>query len=138
MDASEQILRQLRHIKFFTVSIVLSFVMIVGAIAYMTYALSSLVEQSEDSNSFTDQASRLIEEGKEAEALVLCQEREKKRPKDPNVHWYKGKAHYQLGQYAEALKAIQYTHELAPTWREEHTAPYLKAIEEKLGQATKP
>lgn len=138
MDASEQILRQLRHIRLFTALIVLSFVMIAGVVAYMTYALSSLVEQSEDSNSFTDQASRLIEEGKEAEVLVLCQEREKKRPKDPNVHWYKGKAHYQLGQYAEALKAIQYTHELAPTWREGNTAPYLKAIEEKLDRTTKP
>ena len=134
MDPSEQILRQLRHIKWFTAFTALSFIMIAGTFAWVSYELSSSLDKNEESSDFRDEASRLLDEGKEAEALVLCQEREKACPKDPNVHWYKGKAHYQLGQYAEAQKAIQYAHELAPTWREEHTTPYLQAIEEKLGQ----
>jgi Flp pilus assembly protein TadD len=73
-----------------------------------------------------------LQEGKETEVLILVQEREKTFPKDLHVHWYRGKAYYQLGQFKEALEAMQRLHELAPTWREEYTEPYLKAIKEKM------
>jgi tetratricopeptide (TPR) repeat protein len=73
-----------------------------------------------------------LEEGKEPEVLALVLERERTFPKDVHVHWYRGKAYYQLGQFPEALDAMQRLYELAPTWREEYTEPFLKAIKEKL------
>ena len=134
MDTSEQILRQLRWIKWLNTLIALSFVAIAGTIVWATHEMSSSFARADDASVFSDRASKLLDDGKETELLALCEEREKKSPKDPNVHWYRGKAYYQLGQFAEALKAIQRVHELAPTWRQDHTTPYIKAIEEKLAQ----
>lgn len=132
MDTSEQILRQLRWIKWFTALLALAFAAIAGTFIWVTQEVSSSLDQTSDSSTFRDQASALLEEGKETELLTLVKEREIKFPKDPNVYWYRGKAYYQLGRFEEALTAIRQAHQLAPTWREEHTEPYLKAIEEKL------
>ena len=134
MDASEQILRELRWIKWLNVLICLSFAAIGGTFVWATHEMSSSFARADDASSFSDRASKLLEEGKETELLAACEEREKKSPKDPNVHWYRGKAYYQLGQFTESLKAIQRVHELAPNWRQDHTTPYIKAIEEKLAQ----
>ena len=134
METSEQILRQLRWIKWLNALIALSFAAMAGTFVWTTYEMSSSFARADDASVFSDRASKLLDEGKEAELVALCEEREKKSPKDPNVHWYRGKAYYQLGQFAEALKAIQRVHELAPTWRQDHTTPYIKAIEEKLAQ----
>ncbi|HMS84672.1 MAG TPA: tetratricopeptide repeat protein [Nitrospira sp.] len=129
---SEQILRQLRWIKWFTVVLALSFAVIAGTFGWLSYEMSLSFERSNDSDSFSDRASTLLQEGKETEVLKLVEEREKMFPKDLHVHWYRGKAYYQLGQFSEALDAIQRAHDLAPTWREEYTEPFLKAINEKL------
>jgi regulator of sirC expression with transglutaminase-like and TPR domain len=74
----------------------------------------------------------MLDEGKETELLAMVKERETKFPKDAYVHWYRGKAYYQLGQFTEALNALRHTQELAPSWRAEYTGPLIKAIEEKL------
>jgi Flp pilus assembly protein TadD len=132
MDTSEQILRQLRWIKWLNALIALSFAAIAGSVVWMTHEMSSVFARTDGSSTFSDRASSLLAEGKETELLALCEEEEKKSPKDPNVHWYRGKAYYQLGRLPEALKAIQHVHDLAPTWRQDHTTPYIKAIEEKI------
>jgi tetratricopeptide (TPR) repeat protein len=132
VDISEQILRQLQWIKWFTVVFALSFAAIAGMFGWLSYELSTAVSRTTNSDSFSDQASALLEEGKETELLALVQEREKTFPNAFHVHWYRGKAYYQLGQFTEALAAMQRLHELAPTWREEYSEPYLKAIKEKL------
>ena len=134
MDTSEEILRQLRWIKWLNALIALSFAAIAGTFIWATHEMSSSFARADESSVFSDRASKLLDEGKETELLALCEEREKKSPKDPNVHWYRGKAYFQLGQFAEALKAIQRVHDLAPTWRQDHTIPYIKAIEEKLAE----
>lgn len=132
MDTSEQILKQLRWIKWLTALLALSFATIAGTFVWVTHEMSSKFERASESSKFADRASTLLDEGKEAEVLALAKERETKFPKDPYVYWYRGKAYYQLGQFAEALNAIRQTQELAPSWRNEYTGPLIKAIEEKL------
>lgn len=135
MDTSEQILRQLRWIKWLTALLALSFAAIAVTFVWITHEMSSTFERASESSAFADRASALLEKGKETEVLALVKERESKFPKDPYVYWYRGKAHYQLGQFTEALDAIRQVQELAPSWRDEYTAPLIKAIEEK--RATK-
>jgi tetratricopeptide (TPR) repeat protein len=132
MDASEEIVRQLRWIKWLTALIALSFAGIAVVLTWSMYEMSSTMNV--DHSTFPERASKLLEEGREAEVLKLSDELKSKAPKDPNVYWYRGKAHYQLGQFREALEAMKRVAELAPTWRAEHTDPYIKAIEEKLGE----
>jgi tetratricopeptide (TPR) repeat protein len=132
MDTSDQIVKQLRWIKWLTALLAFSFATIAGALIWMTYEMSSVMNV--ESSSFSDRASKLLDEGKELEVLKLSDELEKNAPKDPNAFWYRGRAHYQLGRFREALQAIQRVEELAPNWRQEYTAPYRKAIEEKLGE----
>jgi hypothetical protein len=132
MDASDQIVTQLRWIKWLTALLALSFATIAVLLAWTTHEMSSVLPV--ESSSFSDRASKLLDEGKELEVLKLSDGLEKKAPKDPNVFWYRGRAQYQLGQFREALFAMQRVEELAPNWRQEYTAPYRKAIEEKLGE----
>jgi Flp pilus assembly protein TadD len=132
MDTSEQILKQLRWIKWLTALLALSFAAIAGTFVWMTHEMSSTFERASESSDFADRASTMLDEGKETEVLALVRERESKFPKDPYVHWYRGKAYYQLGQFTEALNAIRRSQELAPSWRDEYTGPLIKAIEEKL------
>ena len=132
MDTSEEILKQLRWIKWLMALLALSFAAIAATLGWVSYEMSSTFESASQSSNFADRASSLLEQGKEAEVLALAKERESKFPKDAYVHWYRGKAYYQLGQFPEALNAIRQSQELAPAWRPEYTGPLIKAIEEKL------
>lgn len=134
MDTSEKIVTQLRWIKWLIALLTLSFAAIAGSIYWATLELSSKIAQTSQSDEFTDRVSSLLKEGKETEVLKLCDEQEKKTPKDVYVHWYRGKAYYQLGKFAEALTAIQLAEDLAPSWRTETTGPYIEAINEKLAK----
>ena len=106
MDPSDQILRQLQWLKWLTALIALSFAAIAVAVAWATYEVNLSLDRTKSSSEFSDEAKSLLEQGKETELLALCAEHEKKLPKNPYLHWYRGKAHYQLGQFADALIAI--------------------------------
>ncbi len=135
MDSSDQILRQLKWIKWLTALIAVSFVVIAGLFAWLvSEAIIAFQEVESSSTSFINRGKVLLEEGNEQEVLKLSAEREKKFPKDPNVHWYRGKAQYQLGHPDEALKTMRHLHELDPSWRE-NTAPYIKAVEAEVQDA---
>ena len=136
MDASEHILRQLRWVKWLNALIAFCFVVTAGSLFWFAWQLSIAIQEDEElsSTSFINRGSALLEEGNEPEVLKLCEEREQKFPKSPYVYWYRGKAHYQLGHLDEALKAMRHLHELDPSWRESHTASYIKAVEEELAK----
>lgn len=135
MDASEQILRQLRWIKWLNALIAFCFVVTAGSFIWFAWEASLAFQEDESSStSFINRGLALLEDGNEQEVLKLSEAREKKFPKDPYVYWYRGKAHYQLGHHVEALKAMRHVHELDPSWRESHTAPYIKAVEEELAK----
>jgi tetratricopeptide (TPR) repeat protein len=135
MDSSEHILRQLRWLKWLNALIAFCFVVIAGSVVWLaSEAITAFQEDESSSTSFMARGLSLLEEGNEQEVLKLSDEREKKFPKDPYVHWYRGKAHYQLGHLDEALKAIRHVHELEPSWRESLTAPYIKAVEEEIAK----
>jgi cytochrome c-type biogenesis protein CcmH/NrfG len=132
MDNSEQILKQLRWIKWLTAVLALSFAVIAGSFVWVMQEMSRTYERASASSNFADRASTLLDEGKETEVLALAKEREAKFPKDAYVHWYRGKAYYQLGQLREALTALRQAQELAPAWRAEYTGPLIQAVEDKL------
>jgi len=130
MDLSENILRQLRWIKWLVALIALCFVIIAASIGWGAIQ----IEKGFRSGERTPLASEdtLLEQGREREVLKLAEEREKDFPKDPYVYWHRGRAHYQLGEYESALKALRHLKDLAPNWRDEHAKPYIEAAEEKL------
>ena len=136
MDASESVLRQLRWIKWLTALLALSFATIAATFIWIAVEATSAFTSAKQGESFADRAADLLDEGKAVEVLSLTAAREKKYPKEPDVYWYRGKAYYQLGRYPEALEAMRQVHDMAPTWRKEHTGPYIQAIGEKL--AAKP
>ena len=135
METSEQVLRQLKWIKWLTALIAFCFVVIAGSFVWLAREASIAFQEDESSStSFINRGLTLLNEGNEKEVLKLSEEREKKFPKDPYVYWYRGKAHYQLGHFDEALKAMRHVDEQEPSWRESATAPYIKAVEEELAK----
>ena len=132
MDTSEQVLRQLKWIKWLTALIAFCFVVIAGSTVYLAWHFDSII--AEDDSLFRAKAQSLLDAGKEGETLKLVEERERDHPKDAYVYWYRGLAHFQLGHLDEALKAMRHVDELEPSWRESATAPYIKAVEEELAK----
>ncbi len=132
MDASEQVLRQLKWIKWLTALIAFCFVVIAGSTVFLAWHFDSII--AEDDSLFRAKAQSLLDAGKESETLKLVEERERDHPKDVYVYWYRGMAHFQLHHFDEALKAMRQVHEQEPTWRESHTTPYITAIEEELAK----
>ena len=135
METSQAILRQLRWIKWSAVVIAVSFAAIAGALTAMFLNVDEVMEDELDKNAFSDRALELLEQGKEQDVLELSSEREKTHPKDPNVFWYRAKAQYQMNQYPEALTSLRKTEDLAPTWHDESTQPFIRGIERKMEAA---
>ena len=135
METSQAVLRQLRWIKWSTVVIAISFAATAGALIAMSLNVDEAIEEEADQTTFSDKANELLEQGKEQALLELSSEREKTHPKDPNVFWYRAKAQYQMNQYTEALISLRKTEDLAPTWHDESTQPFIKGIERKLERA---
>ena len=134
MDTSEQILRQLRYIKWLNAFIAICFAGIAGSFVWVSLKMPRTTSNAVHSTSFTNQGTVLLNEGKAKEVIVLAEKREKQFPMDPYVYWYRGRAYYQLRQYEAALTAILFADELCPAWREEYTGPFIKRIKEKLAE----
>ena len=132
-DISELMLRELRWIKWFSGLIAVCFVLIIGLLSWVAWDLSDdSLAGEEPAVAFSEQVTKLLEAGREAEVLKLADERETRYPKDPYVYWYRGLAQHQLGHLDESLKSIRRAHELTPSWRESVTAPFIKAVEDEL------
>ena len=114
----------------------LAFVAIAVAIAWFTLVVNEQFRSDSSERSFSERSGELIDQGKEREVLSLVEDREKDFPKDVYVHWYRGRALYQLGRYDEALAAFSKAEELAPSWKVSHTEPYISSIKLKLGRGS--
>jgi regulator of sirC expression with transglutaminase-like and TPR domain len=132
MDKSEQILEELRRIRWLSTIIAVSLVIVVGSIAWVSTKMNRTASTGFYSRTFTNRASNLLSEGKAKEVLRLTEEREKNFPTDGYVYWFRGRAYYQLGQYDAALKAMIRAEELCPLWHDEYTGPFIKRIKENL------
>src|SRR5262245_10702154 len=134
MNESEDVLRQLRWIKWLLALIASCFVLIAVSLTWGAAQLSASLRDGIGERTSLSSEETLLEQGKEQEVLTLAELREKAYPKDPYVHWLRARAYYQLGEYEAALKALRQLYDLAPTWRDEHVKPYMRAAEEKLRQ----
>ena len=132
METPEQVLRQLKWIKWLTALIAWGFVVIAGSITWLALQFDSII--LEDDSLFMAEVQSLLDAGKENAVLELVTKREQLYPKNVYVHWCRGLAHYRLHHFDEALKAMRQVHEQEPTWRESHTTPYITAIEEELAK----
>ncbi len=132
MDTSEQVLRQLKWIKWLMALIAFCFIVIAGSTVFLAWNFDSIV--AEDDALFMAKAQSLLDAGKEGETLKLVEERERDHPKDVYVHWYRGVAHYRLDHFDDALKSLRVARELEPSWRERFTDPFIKSVEEELAQ----
>jgi Flp pilus assembly protein TadD len=108
-----------------------------GSVAWISAEVASGMSEFEAGPSFNQRTQELLEEGKAEEVVAMSKEREKTHPMNPYVHWHRGKAHFQLRQFDEAMKALQRADELAPEWREYYTGPYIKRIREELAKAAR-
>lgn len=53
-------------------------------------------------------------------------------PRHVKAHWYLGRAYYAKQMWHEARRALETVGELDPSWRREHTQPYLDEIDKRL------
>lgn len=137
MEHSEQILKQLRWIKWLIGILALSFAVIAAGVVWTSFEMRSSFNQTHSSKSFAGRASALMDAGKLDEVLALCDEHEKIAPKEPYIAWFRGKAYYQQGRFNDALAQMRQAEALAPHWRDQYTGPYIKSIEEKTSAQKK-
>lgn len=139
----EKVLRQIMWIKWLLVSVVLAIVVpIIVSSWFMLDAFSELnsystkCSPSESERPFKDQVSDLLLAGKEQEVLKLAAAREPQYPKDPDVHYYRGRAYFQAGEYEQAIEALSMAESFVPGWREHYTGPYIREAKNRLASRT--
>ena len=130
-DELTQITRQLNIIKWLlalgSVSVFAIAIFLAGAGKFLQ---QQLVKPNHPS-SFEDQAQKLLDVGKPAEALSLAEQRLELAPNDSRAYWYIGLAYYQMEKWDQAIDAFRKAQELSPSWERAYTGPYIKAAEKK-------
>ena len=142
MEPSEQILHELRSIKWLNRVIAICLLLLalswVWQVGRASSRSQSSIAYSRASNELSNRSSTLLGEGKAKDVIALTEEYEKKYPLDPYVYWFRARAYYQLGQYDAALKALAFAEELCPLWRKEYTAPFTERIKQKMAEKKTP
>lgn len=141
----DKALRQLVWIKWLLIGVLLLIIVPMGASAWFMFTTNSELNTASgdctslaSTRSFKDQAGDLLLSGKEQEVLTLASEREKLFPKDPDVHYYRARAHFQAGEYKKALESFSVAESIAPGWRDQYIAPYSREAKRKLEASESP
>jgi tetratricopeptide (TPR) repeat protein len=139
----ETALRQLMWIKWLLVGVVLAIVVPVAISSWYIFDAFSEISSntgkcgpSESGQAFKDHASDLLLAGKEQEVLKLASARESKYPKDPDVHYYRGRAYFQLGEYKKAIESLSVAESIFPGWRERYTGPDIREAKSRLANSS--
>jgi tetratricopeptide (TPR) repeat protein len=139
-NENNEVTKQLKSIKKWIMTGALGFLLIGLGVVIFSVSMVQMIDVME--NEFTeeeygkgnakfsrDHVSELIKQGKLDEALSLINERLETHPNDANAHWLKARSHYLKKEWNLALKHIEKTEFIAPSWEEEYTAPLKKKIE---------
>lgn len=139
----EKALRELMWMKWLLVGVILALVVPMAISAWFMFGAFSEISSysakcspSESERPFKDQVSDLLLAGKEQEVLKLAAAREPKYPKDPDVHYFRGRAYFQAGDYKRAIEAFSVAETIAPGWREQYTGPYIQEAKSRLAGAS--
>jgi cytochrome c-type biogenesis protein CcmH/NrfG len=133
-----QIIQQLVWIKWLLIALGVEvglFLVIAGALAV---SFIRHIQNQTRHHSFQELAKKLLDLGKPEEVLALAELRAAEYPADAYAFWFIAHASYRLGNMDRALFSLKKTRELEPRWEDEHIAPLMRAIEEKLHSSKSP
>lgn len=135
----DKMLRQLSWIKWLLVVVVTGFLIsnvITGWYLWKMFpAMGTALCESGTAQSvdgFQEQGNVLLLKGKEQEVLSLAADREADFPKDPYVFLYRGRAQFQLGEYAKAIETFNLAADLSPSWQDQYITPYVSEAKRRL------
>jgi tetratricopeptide (TPR) repeat protein len=77
---------------------------------------------------FSNDATRLLAEGKLIEAVELCKKQLTTRPSDTYALWYLASAQFRLGAHEASKATLSKLVELEPGWDESHVQPLLSKM----------
>lgn len=80
---------------------------------------------------------QIIEEGHYGEALAMALARQKTKPGDPYSWYDAGLCYYHMKDWKKAMSQFEAAQNLAPSWEEKWTGPYIQIIQQQL-KADKP
>jgi len=131
MDAL--ILQELVWIKWAVVAIAVATGVIAIFALLALRAVALFPEMIQGRATFADRAKALLDQGKTAELLDLCDSHVLEFPADGHAYWYMGQASYRTGNLRRALICFRKVQALQPDWEAGHVQPMIAALEEKLG-----
>jgi len=138
-DLEDRTLRQLLWIKWILVAVgllvavpMVVFTLIIASAVLDPDANSTKWKPSGSASSFKDKAGELLLAGKEQEVLRLALAREPQFPKDPDVHYYRARAYFQIGEYERAMESFAVTESIMPGWRDQYTGPFAREAKRRL------
>ena len=152
MESNEQIIEEMRAIKF---GIYICIILLIVIVFQHSQPLSSVLkfiqtDEKNTSKSSLELPSKAIKstwniklaqdtfaKGNEEELVIMATERIKEFPNDPEPYWYRAKAYLSLGQYKDALLDVDRAESIAPQWREEYTEPLRNTIMKKINDKQK-
>jgi hypothetical protein len=95
----------------------------------------AMIKTDQDTKSFQQDMEDLLTKGMGKEAFFAATEALPGRPRDPYVHWYLGRANFQLEKYVEAKRAFSTVAEIAPDWAKT-VEPWLERVEQEIRNAS--
>lgn len=143
MDNSQEILKQLKMIKYLLLLITLFILFVTAAFSYSTYIISTEIDDMyEDSSScddtdFRKEIKQMIEQGDFDKAIEYATKHLEKHPTNSDGYWFRGKAYYQTEKWQLAIDDFKMAEEISPNWKDGYTGPYIKQAEEQLQNANK-
>lgn len=148
-NSMDAIVQELRKIKIFTgmtgvaLTIMLIFTMLstllsIGALALImpnVLKTQAAMLGKQNTQSFSDQTSELIEQGKLDEASAKISARKETHPNDAYAYYYEAKIHLAQGEPEKALVELDKIRELAPSWNKEYTDPLIELAEKRIAES---
>jgi len=139
MELSSSILTQLKIIKWLVLFVFLCILATASSITFFSITAAHLAETTlADSpasctkESFRDQISNLLDEGKLEETIISASKRIKTHPYDENAYWYRGLSFYLQKKWQPAIDDFNKVEELAPSWKDRYVEPYRTAAKSRL------
>jgi len=138
----DEIVREVKKIKFFIAlgSIALTLSLLLGVVQiwlmykaykpYLEYKPSGYYKP--EYQEFSKKAEDLLAEAKYQELMNLATDQVAKRPTDAYGYYYLGLSYYYQGKYQEAIDSLNRVNQLAPSWQEKSTQPFIEKAQSML------
>lgn len=133
-----EIIRQLVAIKHAAYAMLVVLIIAASASMARLFRYARHLMRKDMSAIFQTSAEDLFSKGRVDRLVDEARFRLESHPNDYLARWYYAKGLHQKGERAKAIEQLEILEKLAPEWKEQYTAPFVKAVREEVRSEQEP